>query len=377
MSPWAAHFASGNVFFTGVALLVAAVAWSSLPVLRPSVRRRTLLFYPAVVLIAASATPLPYWFYGVWIAAAGTSFVLVRRAKPAGSQYPVRISAVSTISICAVAVLGELRTMFPPALPVSTGATVYVIGDSVSSGMNDAPQDTWPAVMGRRYSVPVVNLSQAGGTARSALRQAEQIGDGTAVVIVEIGGNDLLSGVGSHEFTTDLRRLLEETCQPGRRVLLMELPLPPFCNDYGRVQRELAAEFDCQLISKRTFVSVLAAPNGTVDSVHLSPVGHSLMAHRMWNCIAPVLGRGAGFGGVTPGGGTMPPGRTSPILDSPAPKRGDGARFHRRPRATDRRTRSARHHRPARAGRVPHGAARGVCAAGPASKGLRQSRAAD
>jgi acyl-CoA thioesterase-1 len=295
MSPWAAHFASGNVFFTGVALLFAAVVWSSLPVRRPSVRRRTLLFYPAVVLIAASATPLPYWFYGVWIAAGGTSFVLVRRAKPAGSQSLVRISAVSTISIGAVAVLWELRSLFPPALPVSAGATVYVIGDSVSAGMNDAPEDTWPAVMARRYSVPVVNLSQAGGTARSALRQAEQIADGPAVVVVEIGGNDLLSGVTSEQFAIELRRLLQEACQRERRVLLMELPLPPACNEYGRVQRELAAEFGCRLISKRTFVAVLAASGATFDSVHLSPNGHSLMADRMWNCIAPLLGRGAGL----------------------------------------------------------------------------------
>ena len=37
-------------------------------------------------------------------------------------------------------------------------------------------------------------------------------------------------------------------------------------------------------------VAVLAAPEGTVDSVHLSPQGHTLMADRMWRCIAPVLG---------------------------------------------------------------------------------------
>jgi lysophospholipase L1-like esterase len=295
MSPWAAHFASGNVLFTGVALLVAAVIWSSLSIQRPSIRRRTLLFYPAVVLIAASATPLPYWLYGVWFAVGTTWIVLVRRANAAGFRRLVRVAAVSTISICGAAVLWEVRTMFPPTLPVSKNATAYVVGDSVSAGMNDAPEDTWPAVMKRRCSLPVVNLSQAGGTARSALRQADQIDEGRAVVIIEIGGNDLLSGVTSEQFGSDLRRLLQEVCRPERRVLLMELPLPPFCNEYGRVQRELAAEFGCQMISKRTFVAVLAAPDGTVDSVHLSPKGHSLMADRMWNCIAPVLGRATGL----------------------------------------------------------------------------------
>jgi acyl-CoA thioesterase-1 len=147
--------------------------------------------------------------------------------------------------------------------------------------------------MGRSYAIPVVNLSRAGGTARSALRQAEQIGDGPAVVVVEIGGNDLLSGLPGAQFASDLRRLLREVCRPERRVLLMELPLPPLCNEYGRAQRALADEFGCQLITKRTFVEVLAAPKGTVDSVHLSPRGHELMADRMWARVGPVLGRGA------------------------------------------------------------------------------------
>lgn len=292
MAPWAAHFASGNALFSGTALIVLAIAWTTLPLQRPSIRLRTALLYPAVVLVAASATPLPYWFYAMWLAAVAAWWVIVRRAGHSQKRRPSRIAGALSVALCLVAVAWEARTLWPPPLTPAASATVYVVGDSVSAGMNDAPADTWPAVMGRRYSVPVVNLAQAGGTARSALRQAEQIGDGPAAVVVEIGGNDLLSGVTSRQFDADLRRLLEETCRPGRRVLLMELPLPPLCNEYGRVQRALAAEFGCQLISKRTFVAVLGARDGTLDSVHLSPEGHALMADRIWSHLAPVLGGG-------------------------------------------------------------------------------------
>jgi acyl-CoA thioesterase-1 len=290
MAPWAAHFASGNAFFSGAALILLAIAWTWVPHKWPTMRVRTALLYPAIVLVAASATPLPYWFYGVWLVTLTAWWVLVRRTdRPTGVRR-ARVAGAISVALCLAAVTWEARTLWPRALPPSGGATVYVVGDSVSAGMNDAPEDTWPAVMGRRYSVPVVNLSQAGGTARLALRQAEQIGDGPAIVVVEIGGNDLLSGVTSRQFEADLRLLLEATCRPGRRVLLMELPLPPLCNEYGRVQRALAAEFGCQLISKRTFVAVLGARDGTLDSVHLSPEGHALMADRIWSRIAPVLG---------------------------------------------------------------------------------------
>lgn len=38
MAPWAAHFASGNALFTGVALTVLAIVWTWLPTRRPAVR---------------------------------------------------------------------------------------------------------------------------------------------------------------------------------------------------------------------------------------------------------------------------------------------------------------------------------------------------
>ena len=66
-----------------------------------------------------------------------------------------------------------------------------------------------------------------GATAKSALKNCRDMPAQGGVVLVEIGGNDLLGGTPSPLFASDLDRLLAKVCQPGRTVLMFELPLPP------------------------------------------------------------------------------------------------------------------------------------------------------
>jgi lysophospholipase L1-like esterase len=71
-------------------------------------------------------------------------------------------------------------------------------------------------------------------------------------------------------------------------VVMFELPLPPFRNEYGRVQRKLASKYGVVLIPKRVFVGVLTEEGATMDGVHLSPQGHERMAEIVWNSIRAV-----------------------------------------------------------------------------------------
>lgn len=66
---------------------------------------------------------------------------------------------------------------------------------------------------------------------------------------------------------------------------MFELPLPPFCNEFGRVQRRLAAKHGVTLIPKRVFATVLAGEEATLDSIHLSRAGHERMAEVVWGLI--------------------------------------------------------------------------------------------
>ena len=57
---------------------------------------------------------------------------------------------------------------------------------------------------------------------------------------------------------------------------MVELPVLPGKNAWGVVQRRLATQHACPLIPKRLLVEVFAAPNSTVDTLHLSKSGPSI-----------------------------------------------------------------------------------------------------
>ncbi len=65
-----------------------------------------------------------------------------------------------------------------------------MIGDSVTAGMGEA--ETWPKILAASHGVEIRNHAQAGATVRSAQQQANKMGDVPGVILLEIGGNDLL-----------------------------------------------------------------------------------------------------------------------------------------------------------------------------------------
>jgi acyl-CoA thioesterase-1 len=184
--------------------------------------------------------------------------------------------------------LTEWQTLLGPVaekrVPWPADRMLYVVGDSLSAN-GDPP---WAARLADLCQRTVVNLAQAGATAKNAHRQAAQVpADRPAIVVVEIGGNDLLAFTPSAQFEGELRRLLERLKSSGHTVLIVELPLLPGFNGYGRAQRRLAAQFGCTLISKRDLSAALGVNGATIDGLHLADAGHAELARRIATYLSP------------------------------------------------------------------------------------------
>jgi acyl-CoA thioesterase-1 len=290
MSPWkwqlVWHFANGTSFFIGAALLLTAILLSL--VLKN--KRRSLLIYPLVLIAAVeilfSATPMALWFYILW----GTSVIawLIACGRPSMPQ--VRFySQIIVAILCCTAMAIELPYHLAPRIPKGEHKTLYVIGDSVSAGIGGVKEMPWPMLLGKEHNVKVINLAIAGATAKSAIKQAKQVQDANAVVLIEIGGNDMLAPTPTKDFETSLEQILTMVTSPTQTVIMLEFPLLPLQNEYGRIQRSLAKKHGVVLIPKRFFVDVLSSPNATVDLAHLSQHGHKLMADNIWAIVNPAI----------------------------------------------------------------------------------------
>jgi acyl-CoA thioesterase-1 len=170
-----------------------------------------------------------------------------------------------------------------PSLPQLGRPILGIIGDSVTAGMGQQKVITWPGILADRYGVVVHDHSQMGANVASALRQAATVSSDERLVLLEIGGNDLLGETTPEGFEGGLARLLSAVFQPGRVVVMLELPLPPTYNDYGRIQRRLARRYKIFLIPKRVLLGVLQQGGTTLDTIHLTPEGHQRMADAIWN----------------------------------------------------------------------------------------------
>ncbi len=281
------HIVSGQAFFTGVVLLIIAVLTAS--AIRPALRRVSLVtFLIGIIAIVASSTAIPYWLYG--LATVVTLAWLICRNR----KHWQRETARATIAVWLIAAGLELPYHFPPTLRPVEERSLAVIGDSVTAGVASGDGEvTWPQILAGEHGVQVQDISHVGETAASALRRAESQQITAPIVLIEIGGNDILGSTSSAEFATDLEALLAHLAALGRQLVMFELPLPPFHHEFGRIQRTLAARYNVHLIPKRIFLSVIASGEATLDSIHLSPAGHRRMADTVWKITGPAFDRDA------------------------------------------------------------------------------------
>jgi len=274
MNPVLLSFADGTTFFVGLGLVVLAVA------LLATMQRRlvrpilTVCALVGMILVVTSATPLPIWMYAIWLTFAVAGVILSNGFAEFQKLKRSVWASLLIVTVGLVAVEAPYRRA--PQLIIPPDATIYVLGDSISAGIS-AKDRTWPEVLQELSGHLVVNCARAGATVDAAHRQALEITEPNALVILEIGGNDLLGTTTADAYYESLNRLVAGLVDE-HQVLLMELPLFPFQNAFGEAQRRVTATHGVELLPKRYFTRVLALPNSTSDGLHLSQAGHDAMA---------------------------------------------------------------------------------------------------
>jgi len=277
------HVASGEAYFSGLALLVASIGIVSLERTKWN-RLATILFVLGALLVFVSATPLPWAAYAVGIAAL-TAWLIVERRREKHSRNVTRATRVIAAGVLTLLGAIELPYHIVPRPTLPSSPALAVIGDSISAGMGENEAVTWPTLLARERHIVVHDHSAMGATVSSARKQAAKLLPEDRLVVLEIGGNDLLGDTTATSYERGLDALLVEIVQPGRTIVMLELPLPPTFNQFGFIQRRLASKHGVVLVPKRLLMNVLARSDATLDSIHLSQSGHEELAATIWQVI--------------------------------------------------------------------------------------------
>ena len=277
------HFAGCEAFLLGLSFFcVAQLVLLRSPVGRP---RMAAVIAARLGLIWAFAVPAPVprgllVVFAISLVGLGLA---ARKTPPTDGTADTPATPYRTevwrwlVAGCALAlILSEIPHRLAPRL-VERPHRLLIVADSVTAGLNDG-EDTWPQRLARSTTLDIVDASQPGATLKSGLRQLELLDTQPSMLLLEIGGNDLLEGLPVAQFTHDLEQLLATAQQPERTVWMFELPMPPLACRYGEVQRRLAHQYKVTLIPRRFLLQVLTSSEGTVDGIHLAPPGHQRLA---------------------------------------------------------------------------------------------------
>jgi hypothetical protein len=288
MNPVFLYFASGDSLYTGAGLLLLAVVISRYLRERRWLRLRNLAAWLGLALMVMACPPFSWVVDAILLAAFSLWLIATNQGLGwSGTEWRSWSAAVLLVVVMTLTASELLRRRIPAIVRIPSDHLV-VIGDSISSGI-DLRVPAWPVVMQQSTNVPVKNLSRPGAQVAEGQDMAGRVTPDDRLVLIEIGGNVLLSGEPSTAFEKNLDATLSKLAMPGRTMVMFELPLLPHKIAYGQIQRRLAAKYGVWLIPKRCFVEVIGGANATSAGLHLSESGAHLMAMLEAKALSPML----------------------------------------------------------------------------------------
>ncbi len=185
-----------------------------------------------VAFVVLSSVPVPVWMWaGFFLSLVPLLKCLLHRQ----CSQPLQLwNVLAPFLVMGLLLIGiELGVSWRHDPPPNMTRRIVVLGDSLSAAETDPGLRSWPAVL-EAAGWDVDNRARMGATASSALRQLKSWPVTGQTVLVVIGGNDLLGSTTRPQFEQSLEALIAEASRDSARVVLFELPLPPFCGDWGR-----------------------------------------------------------------------------------------------------------------------------------------------
>jgi len=245
--------------------------------------------WTGLALLATASPPLTWWIDAIFATIFLLWFVQWNVLHSDSGLGKSRFGSLVILVLLLVALSGsELLHRRMPVIRGVRSNHLVIVGDSISAGVGRVATP-WPVLFQQQVDVQARNLSQPGAGVGEATAMASSVTSQDSVVLIEIGGNDLLAGVSSTEFSRNLDRLLSRLAVPGRTLVMFELPLLPNKIGYGRAQRHLSIRYGVFLIPKHYLTNVLGGPDATTDGLHLSDMGARRMASLVEHALCDVL----------------------------------------------------------------------------------------
>jgi acyl-CoA thioesterase-1 len=198
---------------------------------------------------------------------------------------------------------GEPPTARAPQVGAEASRPVIVfLGTSLTAGYGLEESQAFPALIQARLDAAgldfrVVNAGVSGDTSAGGLRRlAWLLRLPVAVLVLELGANDMLRGQGTRALRANLEAILDRTreAHPDVQFVIAGMRAAPnlgrdYVSRFDALYPALAERYRAPLIPF-LLEDVAARRNlNQADGIHPTAEGHQLIADRVWRTLAPLL----------------------------------------------------------------------------------------
>jgi lysophospholipase L1-like esterase len=167
-----------------------------------------------------------------------------------------------------------------PRVPaVGPDEVIVAFGDSLTYGTGAAESESYPAVLAQLIGRKVVRAGVPGEVTAQGLARVEQVIEAhrPALMIVCLGGNDMLRRVDDAQVRKNLGEIIRTIRERGIAVVLVGVPKPALITSAPAFYGELAKEFGIPYEGK-VVTDVLYQLELKADPIHPNAKGYRRMA---------------------------------------------------------------------------------------------------
>ncbi len=177
---------------------------------------------------------------------------------------------------------------------------IVAFGDSLTAGFGLRQSESYPALLQKKldadgFKYEVVNAGVSGETSAGGLRRIDwALEGGVKIVIVELGGNDILRGQPIPAMTRNLGEIIERAKSKGAAVLLAGMEAPTntgadYRNEVHAAFQDMAREHRVALIPFLLDKVAGVDSLNQADGIHPNAEGAKMVVETVYRFLRPLI----------------------------------------------------------------------------------------
>ena len=187
-----------------------------------------------------------------------------------------------------ILILASCGGSAPKHTAIPAGTTVLILGDSLSYGTGASLGEDYPTLLAKSTGWNIINEGIPGDTTAGGLQRLSQLLEQhqPKLLIVELGGNDLLHKTQPSEVISNLKGILSHAKAQGITTILVAIPdINPLKATFGNLSDHplyaaIAKETTTPLIAD-VFSLVLSDRDLKSDQIHANAKGYAVVSQQI------------------------------------------------------------------------------------------------